>query len=146
MDRWRPHPDSELGETLLELIIAIMILGVCVVAIGSGIAMSITISAVHRDQATAQDSLHNFAETLESSYIPCTGAPTPNYGRSLAQLTPPGFSAPTVMVDYWVPATGTFSSTCPSGGDTGLQQVALTLVSTAGRVSQSLVVDLRSQS
>jgi hypothetical protein len=49
------------------------------------------------------------------------------------------------MVDYWTPATGTFSSTCPSGGDAGLQQVGLTLATTAGRVSESLVVDLRSQ-
>ncbi len=82
---------------------AIMILGVCVVAIGSGIALSVTISAVHRNQATAQDSLRNYAETLQNSYTPCTATSTPNYATSL--VAPPGFAAPTVVVDYWVPAT-----------------------------------------
>ena len=145
--RWRRLRDSpEQGETLLELIIAITILGVCVVAIGSGIALSITISAIHRNQASAQDSLHNYAEALQNLYTPCTAASTPNYARSL--VVPPGFAPPTVVVDYWIPTTGTFTTnhTCPATGDSGLQQVQLTLVSTAGNVSQSLVVALRSQS
>ncbi len=145
--RRRSHArdDPEQGETLLELIIAIAILGVCVVAIGSGIALSVTISAIHRKQAVAQDSLHNYAELLQSSYTPCTSTTTPNYARSLGQLTPPGFSAPSVVVDYWLPTQATFTDACPPGGDTGLQQVTLTLVSTAGNVSQSLIVDVRSQ-
>ena len=142
----KPPEGAERGETLLELIIAIAILGVCVVAIGSGIAVSITISAIHRNQATAQDSLHNYAELLQSSYTPCTATATPNYVGSLAQLTPPGFATPTAVVDYWVPASGSFTHACPPGGDTGLQQVTLKLVSTAGNVSESLVVDLRSLS
>jgi Tfp pilus assembly protein PilE len=145
--RWRRHrEDSERGETLLELIMAITILGVCVVAIGSGIAVSITISAIHRNQATAQDSLHNYAETLQNLYTPCTATSTPNYTRSL--IVPPGFSTPTVVVDYWVPTNGAFTTnqTCPTSGDSGLQQVKLTLVTTAGTTSQSLVVALRSQS
>jgi prepilin-type N-terminal cleavage/methylation domain-containing protein len=149
MRRWRPEraeKGSERGETLLEIIIAITILGVCVVALGSGIALSVTISAVHRDQATAQDSLHNYAEALQNSYVACTAATTPNYTGAL--VVPPGFSTPTVVVDYWLPVTATFTTDqiCPAGGDPGLQQIRLTLVSTTGKVSQSVVVDVRSQS
>jgi type II secretory pathway pseudopilin PulG len=150
MRRLRPRADPERGETLLELLIAITILGVCVVAIGSGIATSIAISVVHRNQAAAQDSLHNYAETLQSHYVACTSTTPPNYAALLAQLAPPGFSAPTATVQSWAPTggpsqTGAFVGGCPSG-DTGLQQVTLTLISTTGRVSESLVVDLRSQS
>jgi type II secretory pathway pseudopilin PulG len=151
MPNWRPdrrRDDCDRGETLLELIIAIAILGVCVVAIGSGIAMSITISALHRNQATAQDSLHNFAETLQNSYIACTATTAPNYVQQLTlnQLVPPGWPAPTATVRYWLPATATFSPTCPAGGDTGLQQVTLTQADSSGKVSESLVVDIRSGS
>jgi type II secretory pathway pseudopilin PulG len=142
----RGRDDRDRGETLLELIIAIAILGVCVVAIGSGIAMSITISAVHRNQATAQDSLHNYAETLQSSYVPCTASTAPNYAQTLKQLAPSNWPAPTVVVEYWLPTTAVFSPTCPAGGDTGLQQVALTQSDASGKVSQSLVVDLRNSS
>jgi type II secretory pathway pseudopilin PulG len=45
---------GDRGESLLELIVAILILGTCVVAIGTGIALSIKISDVHRGQAIAQ--------------------------------------------------------------------------------------------
>jgi type II secretory pathway pseudopilin PulG len=138
--------DSDRGETLLELIIAIAILGVCVVAIGSGIAMSITISALHRNQASAQDALHNYAETLQNSYVPCTTSTAPNYAQNLKQLAPSSWPGPTVVVEYWIPTTATFSPTCPPGGDAGLQQVALTQADASGRVSESLVVDLRNGS
>ena len=110
---------------------------------------------MHRSQATAQDSLHNYAETLQGQYIACTAAAGPNYISALTNAmgnatVPPGFSAPTETVQYWTPpgapsGTWYFGNGCPTAGDTGLQQVTLTLVSTSGKVSESLVVDLRSQ-
>ena len=54
----RHRVEGERGETLLELLVSITILGVCVVAIASGIAVSVRISAIHRSQATASDWLH----------------------------------------------------------------------------------------
>jgi type II secretory pathway pseudopilin PulG len=153
MPSWRARrgrDDRDRGETLLELIIAIAILGVCVVAIGSGIAMSITISVLHRNQATAQDALHNYAETLQGSYVACTGSTVPGYGQSLDRHTPrfvpSNWPAPTAVVEYWLPGSAAFSTTCPPGGDTGLQQVALTQADATGKVSESLVVDIRSGS
>src|SRR5262245_55540646 len=113
--RLRDRP--ERGETLLELMMAITILGVCVVAIGSGIAVSVAISSVHRDQATAQDSLHNYAEALQNFYTPCSAGITPNYAADL--VVPQGWPAPTVVVDYWQPLSASFTTThtCPSAGD-----------------------------
>lgn len=144
--RHRREASDDQGETLLELIVSIAILGICVIAVGSGIALSIRISAVHRSQATASALLHNYAESLQARYAPCSGATPPNY-VSLASLpTPTGFVAPTATVRFWDPTSTSFAiAACPSS-DPGLQQVTLNLTSSGGSVSESLVVVLRTAS
>jgi type II secretory pathway pseudopilin PulG len=134
--RGRPGA-SDAGETLIELIIAVAIMGIAVVAIIGGIATSILMSGVHREETTASASLRNYAETLQGSYVPCVSPNTPpNYGASLA--APSGFNVPTTTVKFW---DGTsFSSSSCLGTDPGLQQVTLTLKSADTRVSESLVV------
>src|SRR4051812_50183943 len=100
--RRRLPVDGERGDTLLELIIAIAILGVCVVAIGAGITLSVKTSSIHKDQATAQAFLHNYAETIQSSYTACTGGSAPNY-VSIGPLARPdaSWSNPTATVKFW---------------------------------------------
>jgi Tfp pilus assembly protein PilE len=137
--RARRRIDSESGETLLELVVAIAILGVCVVAIGSAIVLSIKMSAIHRAQATADDFLHNYAESLH--YSACSGGTPPNYVALASLPTPNGFATPQATVKFWN-GTAFASSTCP-GTDPGLQQVTLTLNSTDGFVSESLVTIVR---
>lgn len=130
----RPRVEGDRGETLLELIVAIAILGIAVVAIASGLALSIKVSDIHRKQALASEYLHNYAEQLSNSYAPCSGATPPSY--SLAANT--GFQAPVVSVKFW---NGTaFATACP---DTGLQQLSIQLTSTDNRASESLVVVVR---
>jgi type II secretory pathway pseudopilin PulG len=140
----RRRVEGEQGETLLELIVAIAILGVAVVAIASGIALSVKVSDIHRKQSTASAFLHNFAETLQRSYQDCA-AQTPNYAALLA--TPAGFNAPAANVAYWS-GSGFGAVTCPGtpSKDPGLQQVTLTLTSADQRVSESLTVVLRKRS
>ena len=139
------HRHDDRGETLLELVITIAILGVCVVGIGAGIALSIKISSIHRDQATADAFLHNYAETLQNSYTACSGGVAPNYVSVASLAAPSGFSTPTATVKFWN-ASGSpaafNSSTCPAT-DPGLQQVTLGLDSTDGFTSETLVVILR---
>jgi Tfp pilus assembly protein PilV len=137
----RPQrPKRDQGESLIELILAIGILGICVLAIGTSIALSVRMSAIHRNQATADAFLHNYAETLQSSYSAQCG-PAATYA---AELTPPlgTFQAPVVSVQYWNSASASFGSTCITP-DAGLQQVTLTLSTADGTVSESLVVILR---
>jgi type II secretory pathway pseudopilin PulG len=131
---------EDRGESLIELILAIGILGICVLAIGSSIALSVKTSAIHRKQATADAFLHNYAETLQSSYALCNAGAPPNYVSGLA--TPGGFNSPSAAVAFWNPGTATFGAACPAT-DAGLQQVKLTLASANGLVSESLVVVLR---
>jgi hypothetical protein len=130
------------GETLLELVIAITILGTCVVAIGAGIVGTVTISNIHRQQADASKVLHNYAEALEgTTYSPCPGA-------MYSLPTVSGFSSPTITISYWnksLTPTAGFQPTCP-GTDQGVQRVKIDLANSDGRVSESLTVVLRNTS
>jgi type II secretory pathway pseudopilin PulG len=129
--RRRVH--SERGETLIELLIAITILGVCVVAIGASVAGAVLVSGLHRDQADAARILHNYAEQLQGTYSNCATS------YSLAQ--PPGFQVPSLDIAYWN-GSG-FQDNCPSP-DQGLQRVTIGVTSVDGRVSDALTIVLRS--
>jgi type II secretory pathway pseudopilin PulG len=137
------------GETLLELMFAIIILAVCVVAIGSGIVLSVKISSIHRSQATADDFLHNYAEAIQSSYETCSGGATPDY-RTLSNSdtlpVPSGYTMAKPAVKFWDTSTSSFTGTgtsCPAT-DPGLQQVTFTLKDDSGFVTESLVAIVRS--
>lgn len=137
----KPRASGEAGETLLELLVSITILGVAVIAIASGLAGTVMVSSLHRQQSDAQRALRNYAESLESgSYNPCTSTSAASY--SLGSTA--GFVAPTVTVTYWNNSTPGFQPSCPSGGDTGLQKVKISLQSADGRVADSVAVVLRS--
>jgi type II secretory pathway pseudopilin PulG len=141
----RPRTDDR-GETLLELVVSIAILGVCVVAIGTGIALGIKTSSIHRAQATASAFLHNYGAALQNSYTPCSGGNAPDY-VSIAGLAAPSadFAAPSATVKFWNPngTPAAFSSTACPATDPGLQEVTLTLDSSDGFVSESVVVIVR---
>ena len=136
----RSRPSSnDKGETLLEVLIAVAIMGIAVVAIVGGIATSILMSDIHRKETTAGAYVRNYAETLQRSYTLCVAGTAPNYASILAQQS--GFNLPTATVKFW-DGTSFSSSNCPAT-DPGLQQVTLTLRSTDSRASESLVVMLR---
>src|SRR4051794_7442840 len=104
------------GETLLELIIAIMIMGVLVVAVGSGIAVSAKVSGLHRMQSEAGAFLHDYAESMQGTYAQCGSVATPTYSSvadsyvaaalqpfTVAGLTgrPNGFATPAASIKFW---------------------------------------------
>lgn len=140
------------GESLIELTIAIMILGVVAVAIGACLAFSVKVSGVHRNQALADQYLHNYAEAVQSDYKVCTGTPAATAATYVNDLvtspigTPPSsFATLKARVAFWDSAQGTFatSAACPAT-DPGLQQITLNLTSNDGHVNESLVVVVRS--
>jgi prepilin-type N-terminal cleavage/methylation domain-containing protein len=155
------HDDR--GETLLELIVAIMILGVCVVAIGTGVTLSVKISGIHRDQSTASAYLHNYAEALQRTYTPCASTYSQTVKTYLDGLrasgpgTPAHFGDPAASIKFWQASTdvptdglGKFvdpptspADSCPAT-DGGVQKLTLQLKSTDGFVTESLDVVLRS--
>src|SRR5664279_767957 len=107
----RPDSDDE-GETLIELIIAVAIMGIAVVAIVGGIATAIFMSDIHRKQATAGAYVRNYAEAVETyvaaghfdtSAPPDYSAPTVLSPSTWTSFTSdnPGFSSPVVSVQCW---------------------------------------------
>ena len=153
MSKVRRRLSRDDGESLIELTMAIMILGVVVVAIGACIAFTVKASGIHRNQALADQYLHNYAEALQSNYKPCSGTPAATASAYINDLvsspigSPSSFGAPAASIAFWNNTSAKFgtSATCPAS-DPGLQQLTLNLTSTDGHVNESLVVVVREPS
>ncbi len=136
---------AERGETLLELLVTVMIMGVAVVVLLGGVGTSIRMSGVHREQTTAGAYLRAFGAAVDgavaaspSGYVECA---TPASYAGTYALADPGFTAAVLAVRYW---DGTaFTTGCTPLTDTGVQQVSLRVSSTDGSVAESLDVIVR---
>ncbi|HJP78864.1 MAG TPA: type II secretion system protein [Pseudonocardiaceae bacterium] len=134
---------NDRGETLLEVLVAVTIMAIAVVAIVGGIGTSILISDVHRKQATAGDAVRDYAETIENlvatgGYKPCGS--TSDYTTLAAGFAPPtGFQDSIVSMRYW--SSDAWQASC--GTDTGLQQLTVRVASGDGRAAEQLVIVLR---
>jgi prepilin-type N-terminal cleavage/methylation domain-containing protein len=130
--------ERERGETLLEVMVAVTVLGVAAVAIGSGMALNAKVSDIHRKQATAGAYVRDYAETIESTvagggYVSGTGA--------YAAYSPgTGYSA-SASKQCWT--TGSAWATCTAANDIGVQQLTLRVSSTDGRANEKLVLVVR---
>jgi Tfp pilus assembly protein PilV len=94
----RRASSNDEGETLIEVLFAVAIMGITVVALVGGIATTILMSDMHRKQATAGACVRNYAEAV-AAYVaadsPASQAnfekdATPDYSSSTI-----GFTAPT---------------------------------------------------
>jgi type II secretory pathway pseudopilin PulG len=118
------------GESLIELMIAMVVVGLAVTAILGGLGMAVATSTMTRDQARVQALLGSWAESISATtdtggyaYAPCASAgsfpgPPP---------LPPGFSGVVTGVTYWDGAA--WAGTCAT--DTGVQKVRLRITSPA---------------
>lgn len=124
---------TEAGFTLVELLLAVSILGIGVVAVVGGMMTSIQVSDLGRRQAEGQTALRAYAESVAgATYAPCA----PAYSTSYAP--PAGYSA-AMTVAYWDGSS--FTATC--GTDKGLQRVTLRIAADDGRASESLAIAKR---
>ena len=137
---------SDRGETLLELVVAVMIMSIALVAVVSSVGVGILVSDIHRKQATAGAYVRDFAETIQNAvagggYVECAG--TASYGSPAGFTPPSGYTNSVLAVKYWN-GTG-WQPGCAT--DTGLQQLTLEVRSddtrTAAQVTERLVVVLR---
>lgn len=140
-------PRGEQGESLLELLIAVAIMGIAVVAIMAGLVTSVLISDVHRKQATAGTAVRDYAEAIQSSvaaehYVPCASATSYKPDALVPVFSAPSGFTPSVVagtVRYWNGSS--WQSSCSS--DLGLQQLTIQVASSDGRATERVDVVLR---
>jgi type II secretory pathway pseudopilin PulG len=136
-----PRPANDQGETLLELIIAVAIMGIAVVSIVSGLVTSILMSDVHRKESSAGAYVRDYAENVENTvaaggYV--TAATTTSYPYTPSDSR---YTASITTVRCW---TGSAWTGCTAGTDIGVQQLTLQVkTSTDTRAAESLVVVVR---
>jgi prepilin-type N-terminal cleavage/methylation domain-containing protein len=130
--------DSEAGLTMVEVLMAVAILGIGVVAIVGGMMTSIKSSDLERRAADAQTTVRAYAEAVAGA----------TYAACASSYTATGFTAPTgftasMTVSYWNSTTSSFGSTCTVPTDSGLQKVALTVTASDGRATEKLSIAKR---
>jgi type II secretory pathway pseudopilin PulG len=143
-----PRLRAESGETLIETLIAISILGLAVVAILGALATSIRLTVVHRDQADANAFLLRSAEVLKNPvtnpWVDCanlSGSPAP-YSATTGLTVPSGWSVSLSAMQYFRgPGASDWTSDrtdCQNNLSTGwsslehLQWMKLTLTTSGG--------------
>src|SRR5437868_3637825 len=107
------HRHHETGDTLVEILITIVIIGITAIAAFYAISVGAASSKTHRDAVTADSALRNYAEAVKQAVrdLPCKSS-TPSGTSFATQVAAdytspsPGFPMPT--------ATGPVGLTCPS--------------------------------
>lgn len=135
---------DDRGESLVELLITVVIMGITVVAVMGGLLTSIQLSDVHRKQATSGADARSYAELIDryvaaGNYVECAGPSA--YAPATVGFTPPtGYQASVAKVEYWDASNRTFSGPCSSAG---LERVTVQVASPDARAAEQAVVVVR---
>ena len=130
----RDECPSTAGFTLVEILVAVAILGIAIVGILGAMATFLQVGRIDRSVADLDQVVRTYSETVNGvSYVSCAS--------SYPSVTlPPGYTfsaGPTIK--YWNgdnPAT--FAASC--GTDKGVQQISATVRQTASAQTQSVLI------
>lgn len=151
--KWGEH--LEAGDTLVEVLIAMAILGITVTALLSALLTTITSASEHRSVASIDTVARSYAEQLkydvelQSSgsnwFIQC--APVTNTTYNGHTFSPPpnqpaGYTVVIQGIQYWNGSTNSFDASCGPNDMTGFQLVTLS-VTAPNEISDTLSVGVR---
>jgi type II secretory pathway pseudopilin PulG len=137
----------ETGETLIEVIVAMVIMAIAIVVLLGGMTTSLTSSSEHRIQANAEVVLVGAVEALKDQtrnpYVSCATASS--YSATSGVALPTGWPASTVTysIAYWN-GSNAFVSSCSS--DNKVQQLTVTVKDPSSKVLESLTTYKRNPS
>jgi prepilin-type N-terminal cleavage/methylation domain-containing protein len=114
----RTRASRQSGETLVEVLVAVSILGIAIVVIVGALGTVFQASSIHRNHATADTVARTAAETLKDRKLAWDSSG--NYSVSGAN----GFNV-TVTAKCWNGNSPATFSPCPNS-DRGLQQLKVT--------------------
>jgi type II secretory pathway pseudopilin PulG len=130
---------DDSGASLLEVLVAVVLLAIAVTAVVGGLLTSITVSDVHRKQTTAGAVAQDYAERIAgATYVECAGPGT--YALAPATVPVPAGYSTSLTVEYWSGAA--WSGSCTS---TGVQRVTVSVSSDDDRATERAVVVVRQQ-
>ena len=143
--RIRRRVACQRGESLVELLITITIVGIAFTGILAGLATAINLSGRHRGQANADVVLVSAAESVKNqAYTQC--ASTSSYNPTSGVTLPSGWSASHLSITSVRKWNGTsFVTTCPST-DQGLQLITITANTPDGNSTESVEIVKRQNS
>lgn len=128
---------GESGETLIELIVAVAIMGISVVVVVGALAAAVANAGRQRTDARGQAVLNSAAERLRGiPFIPCGPATLSEYNATLTLASPPrdGFAAQITAMKSW---NGTaYVDGCPPGAEN--HQVQLLTLEVTGPATPAL--------
>ena len=130
--------DHQRGDTLVEIVVALAILGVTCVAVMGAMTSTVVGSGVGASAATSESAVRAAAEQqlLAKTYVRCTTSSLPTY----AFIAPTGFTATAVTVEFWngTFGGGGFQASCPAR-DRGIQRLTVTITNSSGRPTPAQV-------
>jgi type II secretory pathway pseudopilin PulG len=132
MQRKSAPGGAEAGETLVEILVTVAVIGIAFVAILGGLWTAIRVSDYHRKTTTADVILRNFAEQVKErsgtyAYRPCVGGTSPDYDPWVPPAPDSSYAATVVARRFltgYSSGQPTWSDTCPAT-DLGAQELTL---------------------
>ena len=143
---------GERGDTLIEILFAVVIISICVAALMGALITAISSSGEHRGLAVDETLLKSYAEASKQqievsqtvAFVPCTTS------YAISYSPPSQFSQYTVVqksVAWWNTSTKSFSTTTCNNvkPDKGIQLITVTASAPAsiGGYSQTLAFVVR---
>lgn len=153
---------SDAGETLIEVLLAVVIIALSVSALLGGLVTSISSSAEHRSLAELDTVLKSNAESVKYQvellqpdtaawFADCASITGTSYnGHPVTYVVPAGYGVQLTSIQYWNSSTDQFEATSVVGTDclansndqSGYQLLTFTGTAPNG-VSQTLSVGVR---
>lgn len=140
---------SDSGATLVEMLVALIILSTAGLAVMAGLQVSIATSDVHRKQSTGGAYVRSYAEAIEKhlnaagNYVKCAGPDAYNIPAVLNQLVGlPSNFAPHHAAAQPLAGDGSVltGGVCP---DQGVQRLRLTMNTVGNRGTETLTIVVR---
>ena len=137
-------PPRDEGTSLIEVLVAVVILGIAVPGLLSGLAAAALTSGIHRGQADAHVAIVSAAESLRDDARNPYSCTLTTYDVLRGVVLPDGWSAGDVQLDTTTAQSGSWGDgafrTAACGPATDLQRLTLTATSPDGRATEQLTV------